>query len=199
MFAGIVGGKGKVAKAEWSDNRLNYVLAFPQDLLEGLKIGASVSVDGVCQTVTSIQGHLVWFDAIMETLQKTTLNALKEGDFVNLERALKLGDEIGGHLLSGHIYGTASLISIKENTYTFQCPQGWTKYLFEKGFIAIDGVSLTLGAVDRKEGLFSVHLIPETLRTTSLGAKKPNSLLNLEFDSLTQVAVETIERLNIVK
>ena len=137
------------------------------------------------------------FDAISETLQRTTLKNLQEGDLVNLERAARFGDEIGGHILSGHIFGTVKIDSINqtENHYaiSFKCPTEWTKYLFKKGYVALNGVSLTLVDVDKAKGLFSVHLIPETLEKTTFKTKKINDLVNLEIETQTQTIVDTLE------
>lgn len=190
MFTGIVHAIGEVVELKKKEGLLQYAVAFPHEKLE---LGASVSIDGVCQTVVNMENDKVWFDAIEETLQRTTLGNLEAGRKVNIERAAKIGDEIGGHLLSGHIYGTARLARIEGNIYAFAIPREWMKYVFAKGFIAIDGISLTL--VDVKEAEFTVHLIPETLKRTTLGAKKPGDRVNLEFDALTQAAVETVERI----
>lgn len=153
-------------------------------------------MDGVCQTVVALENQNVWFDAIQETLDKTTLHALAAGNLVNIERAAKFSDEIGGHLVSGHVYGTAQIYKMRnwENNreIQFQCSPSWMKYFFPKGYIAIDGVSLTLVQVDPK-GFFSVHLIPETLRITTLG-RKEGDFVNIELDSQTQVTVDTVER-----
>jgi len=189
VFTGIVRALGTIVTMVKKGDLLHYALSFPH---ENLKLGASVSVDGVCQTVVKIEDETVWFDAIGETLKRTTLNTMEVGQKVNIERSAKIGDEIGGHLLSGHIYGTATISQVKENIYTFQCPIEWMKYLFSKGFIAIDGMSLTV--VDVHEDCFTIHLIPETLQRTTLGQKKVGDRVNLEFDSQTQVTVETIER-----
>jgi riboflavin synthase len=197
MFTGIVKAVAPiVALLEKEGPLFQYAVEFPQGLLDGLQIGASVSVDGVCQTVTRLKGSWVFFEAISETLTRTTLGELALGNRVNLERAAKIGDEIGGHLLSGHIYGKGYLSKIEENIYTFNCPSAWVKYLFTKGFIAIDGASLTVVALNREVGSFTVHLIPETLKATTLGQKKEGDWVNLEFDSITQVTVETLENLN---
>ena len=196
MFTGIVKATAEIAALEKKDSILRYAVAFPKDFLSGLQLGASVSVDGVCQTVVAIDKNHVWFEAIGETLSRTTFGLFYLGSRVNLERSAKFGDEIGGHLLSGHIYGTAFISQIKENVYFFECPVLWMKYLFSKGYIAIDGISLTLVDVEKKTGRFSVHLIPETLKRTTLGEKKAGDRVNLEFDALTQAAVETIENLH---
>lgn len=190
MFTGIVRAIGTIIEVKKKGDLLHYAVAFPHDNLE---LGASVAIDGVCQTVVKMTENSVWFDAIDETLQRTTLNILQVGQKVNIERSAKIGDEIGGHLLSGHVYGTAPIFNIDDNIYTFHCPAEWTKYLFSKGYIAIDGVSLTV--VDVGADFFTVHLIPETLHRTTLGQKKIDDRVNLEFDALTQAAVETVERL----
>lgn len=198
MFTGIVKGLCPIADLQKRPGLLKYSVELPQELLEGLQIGASVSVNGVCQSVVTQAGSKVWFDAIQETLDKTTLAHLQVGERVNIERSAKFSDEIGGHILSGHVFGTARVHEIldSENNkkMTFQCPVEWTRYLFPKGYVALDGASLTLVDVDAQQGLFSVHLIPETLRVTTLGLKKQGDLMNLEFDSQTQVIVDTVER-----
>lgn len=198
MFTGIIQGNGKVISVEQAPGFLHYCVAFPPHLLEGLQIGASVSLDGACQTVVSIDSNKVWFDAIEETLLRTTLSDLAVGRIVNLERAARFGDEIGGHILSGHVFGKAQIVDVEESEYnaimTVQCPPNWMKYFFEKGYVALDGASLTLVEVDPK-GLFTVHLIPETRRLTTLGFKKEGDLVNLELDAQTQSIVETVERL----
>lgn len=189
MFTGIIRAIGEVAELKKKEGLLQYAVSFPH---KDLECGASVSIDGVCQTVVKIENGQVWFDAIDETLKRTTFDSLHIGQKVNIERSAKIGDEIGGHLLSGHIYGTALLSHIEGNIYTFTLPPDWMKYLFSKGYIAIDGISLTL--VDVEKGKFTVHLIPETLQRTTLGTKRPGDRVNIEFDALTQAAVETVER-----
>ena len=202
MFTGIVKGLFPVSHASKKGNLLNYSIAFTDELLKDLQIGASVSVDGTCQTVVRVEGSHVWFDAIPETLQKTTLKFLTPGQKVNIERAARFGDEIGGHLLSGHVFGTAQISQIvqKEHLYAvhIQCPAEWMKYILPKGFIALDGASLTI--VDTyPSGEFTVHLIPETIRQTTFGYKKEGDPLNLELDAQTQAIVDTVERIMAAK
>lgn len=192
MFTGIVKGIGLIAHMEMRNSILRYSIQFPEDLLGGLERGASVSVDGVCQTVITIDQAKIWFEAIGETIERTTFKEMQIGKQVNLERAARFGDEIGGHLLSGHIYGSAPITSIEHNIYKVSCPAEWMKYFFSKGYVALDGISLTLVAVDKEKGFFTVHLIPETLKRTTLGQKKPGDSVNIEFDALTQAAVETV-------
>lgn len=195
MFTGIVRGIGLIVQTEIKNSILRYAVLFPSELLSGLTRGASVSVDGICQTVVMIDQDQIWFEAIGETLERTTLKEMSKGKSVNLERAAHFGDEIGGHLLSGHIFGTASIISIDHNIYSLLGSAEWMKYLFSKGYIAIDGISLTLVDVDTINKKFTVHLIPETLAHTTLGQKKPGDFVNIEIDSLTQAAVDTVSRL----
>lgn len=160
-------------------------------------MGASVAVDGVCLTVVAIEQRCVAFDVIEETLRRTTLGSLRPGDEVNIERSLKFGDEVGGHLLSGHVMGTARIEEVRQGNCQqevwFGCPPEWMEAILPKGYIAIDGASLTV--VDVEVGRFSVHLIPETLRVTTLGNKGVGDLVNIEFDLQTQAIVATVKRL----
>lgn len=195
MFTGIVQGTGKMVERHDHDGLMTYAIEVPPPLTEGLQIGASVAIDGICQTATKIDGSRVWFDAIPETLAKTNLGDKIVGSLCNVERAAKVGDEIGGHNLSGHVGCVAQLIERREdNSFHFQCPKEWARFLFSKGFIALNGCSLTLVDVDQDAGTFSVHLIPETLRVTTFGLSQPGDLINVEVDSQTQVIVETTER-----
>ena len=182
MFTGIIRQKGRVVFVK-KGAILLYAVDFPHD---GLRIGSSVAIDGVCQTVVLLD-DAVYFEAIGETLMRTTLGKLSVGDLVNIERSACVGDEIGGHPLSGHVMTTAVLSSIENNVYTFSIEN--TRYLFEKGFVAIDGMSLTV--VDVLEKSFTVHLIPETLKWFT---KKVGDLVNIEFDSMTVACVETVNR-----
>ena len=197
MFTGIVRGIGKITKIQTLPGLNHYSIGIDNHLLSNLEIGASIAIDGVCLTVVGFNAQEVSFDAINETLNRTTLKTLKEGDLVNIERAAKFGDEIGGHLLSGHIFGTASIQAIDRTQnnciISLKCPKEWIKYLFPKGYVALNGASLTLVDVDKAQGTFSVHLIPETLEKTTFGIKKVNNEINMELDSQTQAVVDTIE------
>ena len=190
MFTGIVQGTGSVHSIE-GDSTLTFTIQIPST--DGLEVGGSVSIDGVCLTATSI-GQQVTFDVIPETIHRTTLGSLKPGDSVNVERALKFGDELGGHLLSGHIMGTAHISKVHDQDYTICCPPEMTDYIQEKGYIAVDGISLTIGETDGNGG-FDVHIIPETLRLTTLGNKAVGDRANIEIDAMTQAVVETTKRM----
>ncbi|MTD39785.1 riboflavin synthase subunit alpha [Erwinia sp. CPCC 100877] len=197
MFTGIVQGTGQVVSIEEKDRFRTHVVELPEALLPGLEVGASVANNGCCLTVTAIDGARVSFDLIKETLRLTNLGQLQVGDKVNLERAAKFGDEIGGHLMSGHIITTAEIVKVltsENNRQIWFKPQDRTlmKYILHKGFIGIDGISLTVGEVTSSR--FCVHLIPETLQRTTLGAKKLGDSINVEIDPQTQAIVDTVER-----
>lgn len=194
MFTGIVQGVGTVV--EVIEKQTIHTLRIEIPDTKDLAIGASVSIDGACLTAVKIQGSVVDFDVIPETLHRTTLAHLSSDSKVNVERSLKYGDEIGGHLLSGHIMGRGMIHSKIENgegvDFQISIPVDLTKYIMEKGYIAIDGISLTIGLI--QDGNFALHIIPETLRLTTLGSKNIGDAVNLEIDSTTQTIVSTVER-----
>lgn len=198
MFTGIIQALRPVTIMYQHGNILRLGVSICQLLKDKLELGASMAINGVCLTVISLENDIALFDVIPETQKKTALSFLKEGSFVNIERAASLGGEIGGHFVSGHVWGTVPISALEEHKdfRVLQCQisKDWTKYLFPKGFIALDGVSLTLVDVD-PEGFFTVHLIPETLKRTTLGIKQVGSSLNIEFDTHAQVLVDTVERL----
>lgn len=200
MFTGIVQSTGIIHSLDSQPGFLRYSVALPSNLIEGIQIGASISIDGVCQTVTQIESHIVHFDAIEETLNKTTIGSLMLGEKVNIERAAKFGDEIGGHVVSGHVFGKGQIIAIDnpnaDNTlWHIQLPSELMKYIFAKGFIAINGCSLTIVEVNQEKKSFVVSLIPETLSITTFSDKKIDDWVNIEIDSQTQTIVETVERI----
>ena len=173
MFTGIVAGTGRITELEGNDV-IRIVIDFAMVSTEGLVEGASVSVDGVCLTVVDIDEQYISFDAIPETLSLTTLGEKIVGNWVNLERALKMGDELGGHLLSGHIMGVGEIIERSSGEdhldLLIDCPDDILKFVQQKGYIAIDGISLTIGEVD--DGGFALHLIPETMKLTTIHCLK---------------------------
>jgi len=178
-------------------NFRTHIVKLPVEMLPGLELGASVSHNGCCLTVTAIDGDRISFDLVKETLRITNLGDLQPGDLINVERAAKFSDEIGGHLMSGHIMTTAEICKIinsENNREIWFKPQDASqmKYILHKGFIGIDGISLTVGDVTKSK--FCVHLIPETLARTTLGAKKLGQRVNIEIDPHTQAIVETVER-----
>ncbi|CCW30014.1 Riboflavin synthase alpha chain [Xenorhabdus nematophila F1] len=197
MFTGIVQGKAPIVVIDEKTHFRTHIVKFPVELLSGIETGASVSHNGCCLTVTKIDGDLISFDLMKETLRLTNLGELKTGDLVNLERAAKFGDEIGGHLMSGHIISTAEIAKIftSENNHEIWFrihDKQLMKYILHKGFIGVDGISLTIGDVVNNR--FCVHLIPETLERTTLGKKRLGQKVNIEIDPQTQTIVDTVER-----
>ena len=194
MFTGIVQALIPVTFVQEREGLTTFSLLFPKSLLKGLQLGASVSVDGVCLTVTRIEDNHVFFDVIQETLKRTTLDKLSMGRKVNVERSLKMGQELGGHIVSGHVFGKAPIVSLDSLTnqckMTLQLDPSWKRFIVPKGFIAIDGVSLT---VSHEEDL-SVYLIPETLQRTTLGFKKIGDIVNVELEGEMQRIVLSVER-----
>ncbi|GKV89020.1 MULTISPECIES: riboflavin synthase [Pectobacterium] len=197
MFTGIVQGTAPVVSIEEKSNFRTHIVQLPPELLPGLVPGASVAHNGCCLTVTAIDGDRVSFDLMKETLRLTNLGDIHEGDVVNIERAAKFGDEIGGHVMSGHIMCTAEVVKIQVSENNHQiwfrlADEALMKYVLHKGFVGIDGISLTVGEVTR--GRFCVHLIPETLNRTTLGQKRLGNRINIEIDPQTQAVVDTVER-----
>ena len=191
MFTGIVQGCGTVHSVATNGDITTLGIELPSTT--GLEIGGSVAIDGVCLTATSI-GEIVSFDLIPETLERTTLGKLGVGSKVNVERAMRMGDEFGGHLLSGHVMTTATIQSIKDQDYKISAPIHVAEFIHEKGYIAVDGISLTIGKTDGN-GCFDVHIIPETLRLTTIGSKGVGAMVNIEIDAMTQAVVETVKRM----
>lgn len=202
MFTGIVQGTAELVAIDEAEDFRTHVLALPEDMRHGLEIGASVAHNGVCLTVTQIDGENVSFDLMRETLRVTNLGALGVGDRVNIERAARFGDEIGGHAMSGHVIAMAELLEIDEapnnRRLWFRLPAELGRFVFAKGYIGVDGASLTIGAIRPvQQGVgteFCVDLIPETLTRTILGECSVGDRVNIEIDPQTQAIVETVER-----
>ena len=196
MFTGIVQGMAQIVEVRQREAFRTHVVRLPAPLLEGLQPGASVAHNGCCLTVTGIDGDRVSFDLMQETLRVTNLGALGPGDRVNVERAARFGDEIGGHPMSGHILCTAEVTEVIDSPDNrklwFRLPDTLARYLFAKGYIGVDGVSLTIGEV--RGNRFDVNLIPETLARTNLGGRTPGERVNIEIDPQTQAIVDTVER-----
>tara|TARA_B100001765_G_scaffold213535_1_gene179572 strand:- start:1229 stop:1834 length:606 start_codon:yes stop_codon:yes gene_type:complete len=195
MYTGIVAGTAPILSVEDEDG----VRCFTVDLtgFDGnLEIGASVALDGVCMTVVAIDSGKVGFEAIDETLDRTTLAEKAIGDFLNIERSLRMGDELGGHLLSGHVMCTAEILDRAEvgegMDLRVSMPDEARSYVLEKGYVAVDGMSLTVGRVE--ESGFDLHIIPETIRVTTIGQKSVGDKVNIEVDSQTQAIVDTLSR-----
>ena len=159
-------------------------------------MGASIAVNGVCVTVTKIEGPLVGFDLIKETVELSNLGDLAKGTAVNVERSLRVGDEVGGHILSGHIAGVTVVTEVTPDDghrlVTMTVPTEWMAYLMLKGFIALNGASLTIAEIDREAATIAVSLIPETLARTTFSGVEVGDRINLEVDSQTQAIVDTV-------
>ncbi|MCA1931086.1 riboflavin synthase subunit alpha [Rheinheimera sp.] len=200
MFTGIVQAKVKVSEISDQEQFRRLTLEVPVQLLQSLERGASISVNGTCLTATefSLTEPLGWvsFDVIDETLIKTNLGALTSSSLVNFERSLTFGREIGGHLVSGHVHGTATILAVTQTEANWrvdiELKPEFKNYVLSKGFISIDGISLTVGEVTERS--FSLHLIPETLEVTTLGQRKVGDKVNIELDQQTVTIVDTVER-----
>ena len=199
MFSGIVQGTAEITSAIQRDDVLTIEVTLGGKLIDGLEIGASVAVDGVCLTAVEIAESTAKFDIIEETIRCTTLNIERKNTQANIERSLKYGDEIGGHNVSGHVTSVATISEIKQGvngrTLQLTSEEKEISYLMPKGFVAIDGISLTVGEVNRSTDTFDVHLIPETIAVTTIGVKQVGDQVNLELDSATVAAVEAAKQM----
>ena len=186
MFTGLVAGTGAVESLERGDDGVR--LRVRTELAGELSPGDSIAVNGVCLTAVHSDDQGFSADVMEETLRRSSLGPLAEGDEVNLELPLRAGDRLGGHMVQGHVDGTASVEAVSEDGFArvvrIGAPPGLLRYVVEKGSIAVDGVSLTVAAVDG-DG-FEVSLIPETLERTTLGAATPGRVVNLEVDVLAK-------------
>jgi len=197
MFTGIVQGCFSIQDIERLPGLHRLTIAMPSQMLVGLSLGASISVDGVCLTVSKFSDSDVQFDVMDQTLQVTTLGQLDVGSHVNVERSAKQGDEIGGHLVSGHVDDMATIVSVEEpenNRFVeYEVKPEKMKYIFDKGFIGLNGCSLTVAKIDKQNNRFTVCFIPETLKVTNHGLKVVGDRVNLEIDRQTQTIVDTVE------
>lgn len=186
MFTGIIEELGSVEKTEIK-SRSGRLFIKGKETAMGIQIGDSVAVNGVCLTVTAVNGSVFTVEVMKETLNRTNLSALERGMPVNLERALRFGDRLGGHFVTGHVDGVGIIRSmyLVENATVIKiaCPPEVLKYTVVKGSIAVDGISLTVVDVG---DVISVSIIPHTLRATTLGKKRPGDTVNLETDMIAK-------------
>lgn len=196
MFTGIVSGKGYVQKIIKSKDYISLIIKAPKGFSKNLIKGASVSVNGVCLTVKKGKTDILEFDVIEETLQKTNLKNLSKSSRVNLERSMTAKTEIGGHLVSGHIHGTGKVLKVINRQATkdlqIKIPTSLREYFFYKGYVALNGCSLTIGKVLKTS--FYIHLIPETVSVTTFKDIKQGDLINIEVEQATINTVETVKR-----
>jgi len=195
MFTGLIQELGTVRSL--SRGTVGKLTTGAEKTAGEVAIGDSVAVNGACLTVTAISGNDVSFDAVPETLSRTSLGGLKPGDKVNLETSLKAGQAIGGHFVQGHIDGVGTIESSRSlgesQVIRISAPPGVLRYVVEKGSIAVDGISLTVASVD-KSGI-TIAVIPHTLEATTLHAKRPGEKVNLEADILGKYVEKLLGRL----
>jgi len=198
LFTGLIETTGKVIR-QGKNGVYNTLFLRTEDILDDLKKGQSIAVNGVCLTLTEFSEIDLRFDVMYQTLRSTNLKDLRQNDTVNMERALKVSDRLGGHIVSGHVDTTLNInriiISNKGHDLWFRLPTEFSSFIFKKCSIAIDGVSLTVQEVKKVGTIkeFSVSLIPETLRKTSLHDKKVNNLVNVEFDTVIKASLNSNE------
>lgn len=200
MFTGIIQATAQIVAIEERAALRSFTLEFPSGFCDGLTLGASVAVDGVCLTVTHLpsttQPTQACFDVMQHSLALTTLGHYALGQRVNVERAARQGAEIGGHPLSGHVDGTASLIEVRtlqdNKVWRVTVPPALMPYIFAKGYVALHGASLTVAEIDRAQGWLEVGLIPETRRATVFESLAPGAMLNIEIERSTQILVDTV-------
>ena len=197
MFTGIVSGKGHVQKIIRYEDYISLIIKAPKDFSKNLIKGASVAVNGVCLTVKKGKTDILEFDVIEETLQKTNLKDISKSSKVNLERSMTAKTEIGGHLVSGHIHGTGEVLKVINRQATkdlqIKIPTSLREYFFYKGYVALDGCSLTIGKVLKTS--FYIHLIPETVSVTTFKDIKKGDLINIEVEQSTINTVETVKKI----
>ncbi len=183
MFTGLIETMGVIQSVKKSEKSLKFSIKVT-GVLDDIRIGDSISTNGVCLTVSKLTGTSFEADVMAETIRRSNLGDLKIGSRVNLERALKADSRLGGHIVSGHIDGTGSIVSYEkeDNAFwiTIKTTSDILKYIVEKGSVAIDGVSLTVAYVD--SGVFKVSIIPHTAQETTLLTKAPGDMVNLECD-----------------
>ncbi|UCG92154.1 MAG: riboflavin synthase [candidate division WOR-3 bacterium] len=187
MFTGIIEEKAKIYKIVRGRVQRIYVHS-------GLQInkGDSIAIQGICLTVTNVEKQGFSVEAMVQTGEVTTLSQWRVGDYVNLERPLRIGDRLGGHILLGHTDETGTLLRKRGNQYVFKISPRNSKYLIPKGSIGIDGVSLTIGTLSKNT--FSVYLIPYTLSNTTFGSLKVGAAVNIEYDYLAKILFEQAKR-----
>ena len=196
MFTGIVSGKGNLKKIVKCEGYISLIIQAPKGFAKNLSKGASVSVNGVCLTVKKGRTDLLEFDVIEETLKKTNLKNISRSSKLNLERSMTANTEIGGHLVSGHIHGTGEVLKVINRKETkdllIKIPSQLREYFFYKGYVALNGCSLTIGKVLKSS--FYIHLIPETVSITNFKEIKKGDLINIEVEQTTINTVETVKR-----
>lgn len=195
MFSGLIGQRGTVHAVEAAGSGLTLRIAFEPSVVSEIAVKDSIAINGVCLTATGISGNLVSFDVVPETVSRSTLGSLISGDRVNVELSLRVGDRIGGHFVYGHVDAAARIIERKPEgqgeRITLECPESLRRFICEKAFLSVDGISLTVASV--APGRFDIALIPETLQRTTLGERKVGDRVNLEVDPLARYACAAVD------
>ena len=188
MFTGIIAAVGKIAAIEKADGKATFRLATGKLDLSGLKLGDSIAVNGACLTVVAFAGQEFSADLSRETLDCTTLGQLQPGAPVNLERALSLGDSLGGHLVTGHVDGVGTVVSLQPDAdsvrLSIEVPEALARYVARKGSICVDGISLTVNAVAGR--IFEVMIVPHTQVETVIRTYEPGTQVNIEVDMIAR-------------
>ncbi len=191
MFTGLIEEVGEVKKTVRTQTGIKVQISAAKSLT-GTKPGDSINVDGVCLTAVEIFTDFFIFDIVSETMLRTTLGKLRVKDRVNLERALKLGDRLGGHMVAGHIDGTGKIVKTAPGRFSVRIPPSLEDYLFPTSSIAVDGVSLTVQ--EARQCTVDIALIPHTIRETTLGEKKIGSMVNIEVDIISKQVVSLLKK-----
>ena len=195
MFTGLIQGRGRLAARDALAKDMRFTLVTPTGFLDGVEIGASIAVNGVCLTVTRMDGNAFTADVSAATLAATTLGALVEGSMLNLERSLTPDSPMGGHMVSGHVDGVGHLVEhepVGESwRMRFEVPVVLARYLARKGSVCVDGVSLTINAVEG--GRFEVNIVPHTLALTNLSDLRSGDSVNIEVDLIARYVERLME------
>ncbi len=190
MFSGLIEHRGTVVANDEHHGGRRLVVVAPEAIRDGVQPLDSIAINGVCLTVVSAGKERIAFDLVPETLARSTLGTLAEGDHVNVELSLRLGDRLGGHLVYGHVDATAEVLQRRQEgpgeRLAVVVPDGLKRYLVEKGYVALDGVSVTIAGVS--DGRFEVALVPETIAHTTLGRRRPGERVNVEIDPIARYA-----------
>ncbi len=196
MFTGLIELSVPIIAIDDKDGNLSMCLELPNNISE-VKIGDSISLNGVCLTVSDIKDRNIWVDIVQETAATSNMTDLKVGDLLNLEKSLKVGDELGGHIMTGHIDGTGVITKIRNvagsRTIWVSVPSELARFIVKKGSVGLEGVSLTV--VDLKNDQLSVVIIPHTAKVTSLGTKTEGNRLNIEVDVIGKHVRKSVQEI----
>ncbi len=195
MFTGLIQGRGRLAARDVHAEDIRFTLVTPTGFLEGVQVGASIAVNGVCLTATRIDGDAFTADVSAATLQATTLGGIAEGSMLNLEHSLTPSSPMGGHMVSGHVDGVGHLVEREPVgdswRMRFEVPVAISRYLARKGSVCVDGISLTINAVEATG--FEVNIVPHTLAMTNMGDLRPGDSVNIEVDLIARYVERLLE------